>query len=143
MNKQTTHSVHWSFWLIALLTLIWNAAGAANFIIQLTSTDLIESYRATERTIIENRPMWITATFAIAVFGGSVGCLLLLLRRIFSIYFFIASLICTVITTLHTFTLDIEFSVGELVGIISMPIALAGFLTWYAYFAKTKNWFLK
>ena len=36
-----------------------------------------EAYRA----IVENRPAWATAAFAIAVFGGAFGCLLLLLRK--------------------------------------------------------------
>jgi hypothetical protein len=35
----------------------------------------------THRAIIDTRPAWATGEFAVAVFGGALGCLLLLLKK--------------------------------------------------------------
>lgn len=56
-----------------------------------------ESYRA----IIEGRPAWATGAFAIAVLGGALGCLLLLLRKSAAYYLFIASLLDAIVTMTH------------------------------------------
>jgi len=80
MNDETVGRVHWSFWAIGSIALIWNLMGVINFFVQM-NPDMLTSYRESERAIIEGRPAWATGGFAIAVFGGVLGCLLLLLRK--------------------------------------------------------------
>ena len=46
---------HWSFWLIAVFTLIWNAMGCMNFVMQMSPAMLAEMLES-HRTIAENRP---------------------------------------------------------------------------------------
>jgi len=63
-----------------------------NFLSQMNAETVAarpESYRA----IVEARPAWATAAFAIAVFGGALGGVLLLVRRSAAYYVFIASLL--------------------------------------------------
>jgi len=96
-----------------------------------------------ERAIIEGRPLWATISFALAVFGGVVGSLFLLLKKSISFYVFILSLLGVIITMTHSLGLfgsTISFSVAELLGIILMPLAIAVFLIWYAQLAKNKTW---
>ena len=62
-------NVHWSFWAIGTVALIWNVMGAINFIAQM-NPDMLAAFRESERAIIENRPAWATGIFAVAVFGG-------------------------------------------------------------------------
>ena len=72
MNDKTVGGVHWSFWAIGAVALIWNVMGVINFFAQMNADALAgmpESYRA----IIEGRPAWATGAFAIAVFGGALG----------------------------------------------------------------------
>jgi len=80
MNDKIVDSIHWSFWLIVVVSLLWNVMGLISFLIQM-SPDMLTTYRESERTIIENRPIWTTSAFAIAVFGGALGCLLLFFRK--------------------------------------------------------------
>ena len=82
---------------------------------------LLTTYRESEHAIIEGRPTWATGGFAIAVFGGALGCLLLLLRKSAAYYLFIASLLGVVVTMLHTLGIGIDFGLGEILGIILMP----------------------
>lgn len=139
MNDKNIRGVHWSFWLISALALIWNVLGAINYVVQM-DPDAITAYRESERAIIEGRPAWATAGFALAVFGGALGCLLLLLRKSVAFYLFIASLLGVIVATVHTLGVGIDFGPGEIVGIILMPLAVAAFLIWYAKLAESRGW---
>ena len=139
VNNANNSNVHWSFWLISGFMLIWNVMGCINFIIQM-NPEMISSYRENEQAIIQGRPVWATGAFAIAVFGGTLGCLLLLLKKSVAFYIFIASLIGVVITQAHTLSIGINFGTGEMIGIIFMPIAVAAFLIWYSKYYADPNW---
>ena len=137
--NQNAGRPHWSFWLNGVLTLIWNVLGCVNFILQM-NPDVVSSYRETEQAIIFGRPLWATAGFAVAVFGGAAGNILLMLKMPVAYYFFIASLIGVVATMIDTLSKGINFSIGELVGIVALPIAVAAFLVWYAKYAERRGW---
>ncbi len=139
MNAETVRRIHWSFWVIGAVALIWNAAGVINFFAQM-NPDVLAAYRESERAIVEGRPAWATGAFAIAVFGGALGCLLLLLRKSAAYYLFIASLLGVIVQLIHTLGVGIEFGPGEIVGIILMPLVLAAFLIWYSKLAESKGW---
>jgi hypothetical protein len=139
-NDQPTGRVHWSFWVIGAIALLWNIGGVANFIVQLMNADMLDSYRESERAIIEGRPMWATVAFAVAVFGGAFGCLLLLLRKSAAFYVFVTSLLGVIVTMIHSLGLGIDFGLAEIIGIILMPLVLAVFLIWYSKYADRKGW---
>ena len=139
MNDKTVGSVHWSFWVIGAIALIWNVMGVINFFEQMNPNVLV-AYRASERAIVEGRPLWATIGFAIAVFGGALGCLLLLLRKSAAYYLFVASLLGVIVTMTHALGVGIDFGLGEILGIILMPLVVAVFLIWYSKQAKSKGW---
>jgi hypothetical protein len=139
MNDNNAGRPHWSFWLITLLMLIWNVMGCINFFVQM-DPDMVSSYLESEKAIIQGRPVWATAAFAVAVFGGAIGCLLLMLRRPAALYLLIASLLGVVATMVHTLSIDIDFGIGEIIGIIVMPLAVAIFLIWYSKYVAGKGW---
>ena len=113
--------------------------GAINFVAQM-NPDMLAAYRESERAIIEGRPAWATIAFAIAVFGGALGCVLLLLRKSAAFYLFIASLLGVIVTMMHILGAGIDFGLGEILGIILMPLVLAAFLIWYSKWAESKDW---
>jgi len=110
--------------------------GVINFFVQL-NPEMLASYRESERAIIVGRPVWATQGFAIAVFGGSRGSLLLRLKHSTGFYLFIASLLGVIVTNIHTFriTTSTEIWVGSL-----MSLAVAVFLTWYSKRIERKSW---
>ena len=89
-----------------------------------------------------SRPAWATGAFGIAVFGGVLGCLLLLLRKSVAFYVFVASLF-GVIVHLFSFlgmigtTIEASF---EIVMMTLMPVASAVFLIWYLKKVESKGW---
>jgi len=134
--------VHWSFWLICILALLWNIGGAINYFMQ-TSPEFVAGLPDTHRAIIEGRPAWATGGFAIGVFGGALGCFLLLFKRSVSFYVFIGSLIGIVVTMIHTVDVAssvINFNLGEMIVMVVLPIIVAAILIWYAKIAINKHW---
>lgn len=70
------------FWVVSVIALIWNAIGAMAYISQVTmSPEALQALPENERALMESLPTWATAAFAIGVWGGVLGCLLLLLRK--------------------------------------------------------------
>ncbi len=139
MNDETVGGVHWSFWAIGAVALIWNAMGVINFFVQMNANALA-AMPEPHRAIVEGRPVWATGAFAIAVFGGALGCLLLLFRKSAAYYLFIASLLGVIATMTHTLGVGIDFGLGEILGIILMPLVVAAFLIWYSKQAESKGW---
>ncbi len=139
MNNKNATGIHWSFWVIGTFMLIWNVMGCINFIVQM-NPEMVSSYRETEQAIIQGRPIWATIGFAIAVFGGALGCLLLLLKKSAAFYLFIASLLGVLVTMIHTLSIGITFGVGEIIGIILMPLVVAVYLIWYSKHVESKGW---
>jgi len=142
MNDETTRAVHWGFWAISAVTLIWNVLGGMNFLMQMNA-EVVASMPETHRAIIESRPAWATGGFAIGVFGGALGCLLLLLRKSAAYYVFIVSLVGMIVTMIHTTrvaTSIIDFSAFEIIMMILMPLVVAAFLIWYSKQAESKGW---
>jgi len=139
MNDKVAGGVHWSFWVIGVVALIWNAMGAMNYIVQMNA-EMVATMPETHRAIIEGRPAWATGGFAIAVFGGALGCLLLLLRKSVAYYVFIASLLGAIATMTHTVGVAGSFTPFEIFMMVLMPLIVAAFLIWYAKHAERKGW---
>ena len=139
MNGDSTSKIHWSFWAISILMLVWNLMGGINFVVQL-DPEMISSYPESEQAIIQGRPLWATIGFAASVFGGAVGCILLMLKRASAIYLFIVSLLGTITAMAHTLAPNISFGAGEIVGIILMPVLIFLFLILYSKYTQNKGW---
>ena len=139
MNDKTALGIHWSFWVIGTVSLIWNVMGVVNFLVQM-NPEMLNAYRESERMIIEGRPVWATAGFAIGVFAGAFGCLLLLLRKAAAYHVFIVSLTGVIVTMIHTLGIGIDFSFGEILGFIVMPVAVAIVLIWYSKLSVRRGW---
>ena len=142
MNNETVAGVRWSFWTIVAVALIWNVMGVINFFGQMNA-DVVAAMPESHRAIIDGRPAWATGGFAIAVFGGALGCILLLLKKSAAYYLFIASLLGVIVTMIHTLGIansTIDFSPFEILMMILMPLVAAAFLIWYSKQAERKGW---
>jgi len=129
MNKK-----HWSFWAVCILGLLWNVGGAVNYLMQ-TNMEFVNSMPATHQAIIIGRPAWATGGFAVGVFGGALGCILLMFVQRTSKYVFLISLIGIVVTMIHTLNVamsEVEFSFLEVFIMAILPLVVALALLAYA-----------
>lgn len=128
--------IHWSFWVICVVTLIWNVMGSINFIMQM-NPDMLASYPEDAKSLVASRPIWATAAFAIAVFGGALGDILLILKKSAALYLFVASLLGVVLTNIHT--TQVNSAMAILIGSL-MSLVIATFLIWYTKLVQRKGW---
>lgn len=142
MSGENRIGVPWSFWLIGGVALLWNVLGGVNFVMQMNA-ELLATMPAPHRAIIDGRPLWATVGFAIAVFGGALGCLMLLLRKTIARYLFVASLLGVIVQLVHTLRVAAAtsgFTALDLALIALMPLVVAAFLIWYSKHAAQKGW---
>lgn len=124
---------HFTYWIVAGLGLLWHLGGCLNYIMQ-TNPDNVVQMPELYQLIIQTRPAWATAAFALAVFGGAVGCILLLLRKKVAVPVLILSLAATLLTAVDTVIR--VFAAPS----VLMSILVAGALLWYATIAQRKDW---
>ena len=140
MSAKNFKGKHWSFWLVCVLGLLWNAGGSANYLVQ-TSMDFVNSMPTTHQAIIIGRPAWATAGFALGVFGGALGCILLMLLQRASLTVLLVSAAGIAVTMVHTMNVvmsEVEFTLGEVLVMAIAPLVVALTLLAYARFALAR-----
>jgi hypothetical protein len=137
MPEKILSGAHWSFWIIGAIGLVFNLMGCMNFISQMNA-DMVSSMPEAYRAIVESRPAWGTGAFALAVFGGALGCLLLLLRKSTAFYVFIASLVGAIAAQIPLVGMA-GFPVEALIGGLSQAV-IGTFLIWYSKRVERKGW---
>ena len=90
------------FWVVSVIALLWNLMGVSQYLIQAyMPIEALEQMSQAERELYEGQPAWVTAAFAIAVFGGLLGSIALLLRKKWAKTLFIVSLVAAVAQFAH------------------------------------------
>ena len=141
MTNQTKPDT--SFWIIGVLALLWNLSGMMTFFMEVFITpEALAALSDAERALYETTPVWTKVVFAIAVFGGTAGCIFLLIRKTLAIRLFNISLLAVLIQMSYYLLLTKAMEVYGSVSLI-MPLlvtAIAVFLLWYSKSAKIKGW---
>jgi hypothetical protein len=102
-----TKRTPWHLWVIGILGLLWSAMGAMDYVMTQTKNEAYMSQFTPEQlAYVYGFPIWVVAVWAIGVWGGVIGALLLLFRRRFAVWVFLASLLAVVITTFHNYLLS-------------------------------------
>ena len=92
-DKLTVKPPMW-FWIVSVIALIWNIMGVMAYLADaFTTVEQLEMMTQEQRHLYESRPAWVTSAFAIAVWGGLLGCIALLLRKKWARPIFLLSLI--------------------------------------------------
>ncbi len=131
------------FWIVAGLALIWNLMGVTAYIQQMTISDeAVAALPAAEQALYTNYPAWAAGAFAIAVFGGAAGCVLLLLRKKLAMPVLGVSLAGIAVQMFHSFVIANSMAVyGPGATIMpAMIIAIGAALVWWSIGLKNKGW---
>lgn len=142
MNDQKLTVPVW-FWVVGVLALLWNAMGVMAFVAEVSQTpEALASLNEAQRNLYESRPGWAYGAFAIAVFGGLLGSVLLLMRRNLAILMFGASLLGLIIQNYYSFAVAKVHEVfGQDIMILPAVVFLVAIgLLWFARSAKAKDW---
>ena len=72
----------WHVWLIGIVGGLWSSMGVISFMLTQMNVEAVMSrFPPQQREYFESFPWWAVAFWAIGVFGGVIGCLLLLLKN--------------------------------------------------------------
>ena len=132
-----------SFWMVAVLALLWNLLGVAMFAMQMMMTpEALAAMPAEQRQVYEATPSWLNIAFAVAVFGGVLGALGLLLKKRWAVLFFTLSLIGLLVQVIATFLVTPVWRAYGPAGLV-MPVLLiviALLLLGYSRKAAARGW---
>ena len=135
-DQQTDKPAIW-FWVVSVLTLVWNGIGVNVYLQQAYNTEGYQSMNTPEQLeIIANLPTWITGAFAIAVFAGLLGCIALLLRKKWATSLLLLSLVAVIAQMGYLLMKGYADNMGRTIAIIVVAL----FLVWFSRSAKAKGW---
>ena len=91
--KMTT-ATPWHLWAVGMLALLWNGFGGYDYVMtQTNNAAYLAQFTPEQRAYFDSFPMWMEAIWAIGVWGGVLGSVLLLMRSKWAFHAFVASLI--------------------------------------------------
>ena len=97
----------WHLWLVGVLGLLWNAVGAFDYVMTETGNEAyMAQFTPEQLEYFYAFPAWVVAFWAIAVWGGVLGAVLLLLRKRVAAPVLLVSLLAMVVTSVHNFVLS-------------------------------------
>lgn len=123
--------------------LIWNLLGVFAFIMHLMMTpEMISKLPLDQQAAYSNVPLWSTIAFAVAVFGGTLGSILLLAKNALATPTFALSLVAIFIQQFYNF---IVINSIKMLGIsaVFMPIlviVIAFLLLYLSIKSKQQGW---
>lgn len=97
----------WHVWVVGVLTLLWNGVGALDYVMTQTRNQAyLKEFTPEQLDYFFGFPAWVVACWALGVWGGVLGSLLLLLRKRLAVPVFVVSFVAMVCTTIYNFVLS-------------------------------------
>ena len=132
----TTPGRPWHLWLIGIIGGLWSSIGVISFVLTQMNVEAVMSrFPPQQRQYFESFPLWAVAFWAVGVFGGVIGCLLVLLKNRLAFPVLLASAIGTIVFNLGGLFLlggmEVMRETGGL-GLTAVPIIFTAFLAYYA-----------
>ena len=121
-----------NLWVVGILGVLWNAVGAFDYVMTETQNEAYMSQFTPEQLdFFYGFPTWVVFFWAVAVWGGVLGTLLLLLRKRVAVKVLLASLVAMVITSVHNYGLSNGVEVSGAFGVgFSVVIFLIALGLW-------------
>lgn len=132
-----------SFWIISVVFLIWNLLGLMAFVMQVTMSEAaLAALPEAQQELYRNTPSWVNIAFAVAVIGGTLGCVLLLMRKSLAGPVFLASLLGVLAQLFHIFILSPALEVMGAGSAVMPSLVIAGalFLVLYSRKSVSAGW---
>ena len=97
----------WHLWVVGVAALLWNAIGAYDYsMTQARNAAYMAGFTPEQLTFVYGLPALVRSAWAVGVWGGVAGSLLLLLRRRLAVWVYLASIIGVVTLDIHNYVLS-------------------------------------
>jgi hypothetical protein len=143
------------FKFLAIIGLLWNILGVLSYLFytalidKMMTPEVLEAMPEADRANVEaqlellaSTPAWATGAYAIAVFGGLLGCILMLMRRNLAVPVLGLSLAGVLVQNVHNFVVANTMDVMGPTSLIlpSVVLLFAILLLFAAIKAKNEGW---
>jgi hypothetical protein len=126
----------WHLWLVGALALLWNGIGAFDYVMTETrNASYMSSFTPEQLAYFYGFPAWVVAAWALSVWGGVLGSVLMLLRRRQAVPVFGVSLATMVATFVYNYVLTDGLAVmgeGGALAFSALIVAIGFALLLYA-----------
>ena len=139
---EATCKTPWHLWVVGLVSLLWNAFGAYDYIMSKTENreylaSMMEPAGVsvdTAITYMNSMPLWANIGWGLGVWGAVAGSIMLLLRNRFALHAFVVSLVGLVLGTVHQLTNPIPGMTDTTTPMIFMFVifVITLLLLWYS-----------
>ena len=134
----------WWYWAVAVLALAWMLVGVLAWVMDLRMTPAqLAQLGEAQQQLYAQRPQWVFVVYAIAVFSGLAGAIGLLLRRRWATTCCAVSLVAVVLLFGYTRLVMVAIRLLGRAPALPFPLvraAFAGFLLWFARYARRHGW---
>ena len=139
-----TQKTPWHLWVVGVVGALWNAFGCWDYTMtQLKGEEHLRAFGMTDAQIaaFETMPSWSHAVWAIGVWGGLLGAVLILLRRKLALPVFVLSFLGFIAGLVYQYVLsDTASLMPEGSWMMSAVIGAACvFFIWYAWMMSNKG----
>lgn len=133
-----------SFWIIAVLALIWTALGVTAWVMDLiTDESQLAGLDEARKQLFSQRPQWVFVLYALATGTAFLGALALVLRKAVAMPLFLVSLIAVVVQFSYFLGVMDTVKLLGLAQAATFPLVIftiGAFLYWYSIKARKKQW---
>lgn len=133
----------WHLWVVGVVALLWNGLGCFDYVMTQTQGDAwLANMDPSELQMawFHGMPAWTDAAWAISVWGGLFGAILLLLRRKWALHAFVASLLGWAAGAVYTFGLSNGMeAMGPWWPMLVVKGGICAFFVWYAWMTGRKG----
>lgn len=108
MNQMTVRTP-WHLWVVGVVSLLWNAFGAFDFVSTITRGEAYLREMNFDQAMIDYflaMPAWMYGPWTLGVWGAVIGSVLLLLRNRYAVWAFALSLIGAVVSLIYGQLMD-------------------------------------
>lgn len=130
MSESQTAATPRHLWIVGVLALLWNLMGGFDYLMtQTENASYMAKFTPEQLEFFYGFPVWVEFFWAIAVWGGIAGVVLMLMRRKLAVPVLIVSFLSMVVTMIHNYGMasgaEVMGAQGALFSAIIFVIALA------------------
>lgn len=123
----------WHLWVVGVLSLLWNAFGAYDYLMTQTQNEVyMAQFTPEQLEYFYGFPAWAVAFWATAVWASVAGSLLLLFRRRTAEKVFLVAMVCMFVSMIYNYVLSdgIEIMGGGVALAMMITIVVVAVALW-------------
>jgi hypothetical protein len=127
----------WHLWAVGIFAFLWSGMGAFDYLMTQTQNEgYMGQFTPEQLEFFYGFPAWLVAFWALAVWGGVLGAILLLLRKKLAVPVFLVSFLSMVVTTIRNYGFANGYEVMGGAGPMVFSVLIFAFALFFYLYAR-------